>query len=129
VITLKIQVYSRELGKAFGWFRQLKNQTTTEPTKKTLLLPPLPRGGWGGLKSKQPPKKLKKRSYSPPYQGGAGGGLKSKQPTKKLKKHSYSPPYQGGLEGVKILYNNDKTLQQKLRKIQATEASHRNDRS
>ena len=39
------------MGEAFGWFRQLKNQTTTEKTKKTLLLPPLPRGGWGGLKS------------------------------------------------------------------------------
>ena len=46
------------------------------------------------------------------------------------------PAYQGGAGGVKIpatnnkiLYKNDKTLQQKLRKIQAAEASQRNDGS
>ncbi len=129
VITLKIRVYSRELGEAFGWFRQLKNQTTTEQTKKTLLLPPLPRGGWGGLKSKQPTKKLKKHSYSSPYQGGAGG-VKISTTNEQTKKNALTPPLsKGGLGGVKILYNNDKTLQQKLRKIQATAASRRNDRS
>ena len=66
----------------------------------------------------QPPQTL----GSPPYQGGAGFG---------------SPPYQGGAGGGlkysathnKIPYNNDKTLQQKLRKIQAAEASQRNDTS
>ena len=103
MIILKIRVYSRGLGEAFRWFRQLKNQTTTEPTQKTQS-PPLARGGWGGLKYETITEQTKKTLLLPPLP-------------------------RGGLGGVKILYNNDKTLQQNLRKIQATEASHRNDRS